>query len=160
MTTKESDVITVTRETEASPQDVWAVIGDGWSYAGWVVGASRIRAVEGDWPAKGSRIHHSVGAWPVLLGDESVVLESEPAALIRLAARARPLGEAWVEIALLAHGSGTRIEMREDVRSGPVRLVPAMVRQLGIAPRNRETLRRLALLAERNAHPDQTSTLQ
>lgn len=153
-------MITVTRETEASPQDVWAVISDGWSYAGWVVGASRIRAVEGDWPAKGSRIHHSVGAWPVLLGDESVVLESEPAALIRLAARARPLGEAWVEIALLPHGSGTRIEMREDVQSGPVRLVPAMVRQLGITPRNRETLRRLALLAERNAHPDQTSTVE
>ena len=153
-------MITVTRETEASPQDVWAVISDGWSYAGWVVGASRIRAVEGDWPAKGSRIHHSVGAWPVLLGDESVVLESEPAALIRLAARARPLGEAWIEIALLPHGSGTRIEMREDVQSGPVRLVPAMVRQLGITPRNRETLRRLALLAERNAHPDQTSTVE
>ena len=153
-------MITVTRETEASPQDVWAVISDGWSYAGWVVGASRIRAVEGDWPAKGSRIHHSVGAWPVLLGDESVVLESEPAALIRLAARARPLGEAWVEIALLPHGGGTRIEMREDVQSGPVRLVPAMVRQLGITPRNRETLRRLALLAERNAHPDQTSTVE
>lgn len=157
---RESDVITVTRETDASPRDVWDVISDGWSYAGWVVGASRIRAVEGHWPAKGSRIHHSVGAWPVLLGDESVVLESEPAALIRLSARARPVGEAWVEILLLPHGRGTRIEMREDVRRGPVTLVPAMVRQLGIAPRNRETLRRLALLAERNAHPDQTSTLQ
>jgi hypothetical protein len=59
-----SAVITVNRHKDASPGEVWAVISDGWSYASWVVGASRIRAVSSDWPAEGARIHHSVGARP------------------------------------------------------------------------------------------------
>lgn len=152
-------MIAVTRETPASPDAVWAVVADGWSYAGWVVGASRIRAVESSWPAAGSRIHHSVGAWPALLDDETLVLEVEPGIRLRLRARTRPLGEAWVEFTLEPLGTGTRIEMREDVASGPVRLAPKPVRQRAVAARNRETVRRLALLAERNEHPDATSTV-
>ena len=38
--------------------------------------------------------------------------------------------------------------MAEDVVSGPAHLVPAPLRAVAIAARNRETLRRLALLAE------------
>lgn len=147
------------RETPASPDAVWAVVAHGWSYAGWVVGASRIRAVERSWPAAGARIHHSVGAWPALLDDETFVLEVEPGARLRLRARTRPLGEAWVEVTVDPLGTGTRIGMREDVASGPVRLVPVPVRQRAVAARNHESLRRLALLAERNEHPDATFTV-
>ncbi|WP_324188972.1 SRPBCC family protein [Nocardia farcinica] len=46
------------------PADIeraFAVLSDGWLYAGWVVGASHIRDVDPDWPGVGSRIHHSVG---------------------------------------------------------------------------------------------------
>jgi hypothetical protein len=43
-----------------------------------VVGASRIREVEPDWPAKGSRIHHSFGVWPLVIDDDTEVLRSEP----------------------------------------------------------------------------------
>jgi hypothetical protein len=39
--------------------------------------------------------------------------------------------------------------MAEDVVSGPARLVPARARAAAITARNVETLRRLALLAER-----------
>ena len=46
----------------ASIDDVWSVLSDGWLYPLWVVGASRMRDVDPDWPAVGSRIHHSVGA--------------------------------------------------------------------------------------------------
>lgn len=46
----------------ATPQDVFAVIADGWAYGNWVVGTSHMRAVETDWPAAGSRLFHSVGA--------------------------------------------------------------------------------------------------
>lgn len=48
----------------ASTDDVWSVLSDGWLYPLWVVGASRMRDVDEDWPAVGSRIHHSVGVWP------------------------------------------------------------------------------------------------
>ena len=141
-------MITVTRNTTASADAVWAVIADGWTYAAWVVGASRIRDVEADWPAEGSRIHHSVGSWPLLLSDETVVTRVEPGRLIRLQARSRPLGEAFVEIEVEPEGRGARIEMREDAVEGPATWIPRPLRQLAIGPRNAETLQRLALLAE------------
>jgi hypothetical protein len=54
-------MIEVTRLVDASSEDVMAVLIDGWTYAEWVVGASRIRDVDKDFPAPGARIHHSVG---------------------------------------------------------------------------------------------------
>lgn len=144
---------TVHHRTTATPDEVWRVLADGWSYAGWVVGASRIRAVADDWPAVGSVIHHSVGQWPVLLDDETTVLECEPGTRLVLQAKARPYGQALVEIEVHAHGSRTLIEMREDAVRGPGLLIPAPARQLAIVPRNNETLLRLALLAERRASP-------
>ena len=43
---------------------VFAVLSNGWLYPSWVVGASRIRAVEAAWPAEGAKIHHSFGIYP------------------------------------------------------------------------------------------------
>jgi hypothetical protein len=40
------------------------------------------------------------------------------------------------------------IGIREDLVDGPGRIVPATLRQRMLVPRNRESLRRLALLAE------------
>ena len=34
-------------------KQVWDVLGDGWLYPLWVVGASRIRDVDDGWPAEG-----------------------------------------------------------------------------------------------------------
>ena len=61
------------RRFQCSPQSVFAVLADGWLYATWVVGAARIRAVDPQWPAEGSSIHHSVGSWPLLLDDTTTV---------------------------------------------------------------------------------------
>jgi hypothetical protein len=144
-------VITVSRRSTAAPEAVWSIIADGWSYAAWVVGASRIRAVDPDWPARGSRIHHSVGAWPLLLSDETVVVDVDPGRWIRLEAKTRPFGEAIVELEVMPDDGGSRIEMREDALSGPMKALPEPLRQRALAPRNAETLRRLALLAEGRA---------
>jgi hypothetical protein len=65
--------MTVTRDIAATRQRVWEVLADGWSYSGWVVGNSRIRAVSGNWPAPGARILHSIGTWPAVINDETVV---------------------------------------------------------------------------------------
>jgi uncharacterized protein YndB with AHSA1/START domain len=145
-------MIEVTRVIDASPEDVMAVLTDGWSYAAWVVGASTIRAVDKNFPASGTRIHHSVGSWPLLLHDTTHVLEYEPGRRLKLEARGWPIGQATIELTVEPDGlAGSRVTMTEDVSEGPGRLVPEPVRQLGIAPRNRETLRRLAYLAERRA---------
>ncbi|HEX8306774.1 MAG TPA: SRPBCC family protein [Jatrophihabitans sp.] len=141
-------MISISRPIEATTEQVWAVLSDGWLYAGWVVGASRIREVDPRWPAEGSRIAHSVGSWPLLLDDDTEVLTCRPGRLLRLLARTRPLGESLVEIEVTARpGLGScAVQLREDTVSGPGMLVPAPLRQLALAPRNRESLRRLEYL--------------
>ena len=44
----------VTRDTSASRSQVWATMADGWTYSQWVVGNSRMRAVDPNWPEVGS----------------------------------------------------------------------------------------------------------
>jgi hypothetical protein len=139
---------TTTWQAKCSADAVFAVLSDGWLYSTWVVGASRIRAVEAGWPAKGTRIHHSVGAWPLLIDDSTTVLEVEPDRRLVLQARAWPTGEAHVDIRLEANASGCQITLVEDVVAGPATLIPQVVRQPLFRARNRETLRRLGLLAE------------
>lgn len=141
----------VSRRVAASPEAVWAVLSDGWLYPLWVVGASRMRDVDAGWPAVGTRLHHSVGSWPLLLDDRTEVLEVVEGELLRLRAHAWPSGAAEVLLTLEADGAGTTVSIREDAAEGPAVLVPGPVRQLGIVPRNKEALRRLALLAEGRA---------
>jgi short-subunit dehydrogenase len=144
--------VLVERRVEAGPEQVWDVLGDGWAYASWVVGASRTRDVDGAWPALGSRIHHSFGIWPAVIDDTTEVLLSQPGDELRLRARGRPMGEAHVVITLKsALGGSTVVGIREDVASGPAALIPRPLRQLAISRRNREALRRLAYLAERSS---------
>lgn len=64
-------VATVTAVINGTPDAVFAVLADGWAYAGWVVGASHVRAVEAGWPARGSKLHHASGAWPLVMEDET-----------------------------------------------------------------------------------------
>ncbi len=137
------------RLVKATPDRVWSVLADGWLYPLWVVGATRMRDVDAGWPAIGTALHHSVGAWPLVLDDTTSVTGCEPGRRLDLRARAWPSGEAAVSIELEAVGARTRVRIREDVVSGPGRLVPAPLRHLPLAWRNIETLRRLAYLAER-----------
>ena len=144
---------TVTRMVAATPEQIWGVLEDGWSYPSWVVGASRMRAVSDEWPATGSKLHHSAGIWPAVVNDETTVLESDPPRLLRLQAKGRPAGEATVELRIEPAGNGSKITMTEDVTRGPGRYIPKALRQPAIALRNTETLRRLAYMAEGRTDP-------
>ena len=142
----------VEREIAASADDVWAVLEDGWLYPCWVVGASRMRDVDESWPQVGSRLHHSVGNWPLLLNDRTEVLECRPGRLLRLKAHGWPAGAAEVVIEIDPVGpGGAVVRMSEDASNGPATLVPRPLRQLAMVARNREALRRLAFLAEGGA---------
>ena len=80
------------RTIDAPPQAVWDVLADGWLYPLWVVGATRMRAVDADWPSVGSRIHHSAGVWPVVVDDNTEVKASEPLQRLQLRATRGTVG--------------------------------------------------------------------
>ena len=138
----------VTRDIAASRRRGWDVLADGWTYSQWVVGNSRIRAVDDDWPAPGTRILHSVGVWPLVIDDETVVLSCIPEQELVLLAKTGPLGAARVTLRLSDSPQGCRLEMAEVAVRGPMRLVPDRLQLTGIRPRNRECTWRLAGLAE------------
>ena len=118
---------TVTHRVNATPDQVWDVLADGWLYPLWVVGATRMRSVDDGWPAAGTRLHHSAGVWPAVVNDETRVLEVEPGRSLRLRAAGWPLGEAEVVITLEPDGTGTDVTIEENAASGPGVLMPRIV---------------------------------
>jgi uncharacterized protein YndB with AHSA1/START domain len=141
------------RVIKASPAAVWDVLADGWLYPLWVVGASRMREVESSWPEVGSKLHHSVGAWPVLIDDNTEVTDSLPSELLALRGRGWPAGEVDVAISLRPVDGGTEVVIEEDAAAGPGVLIPKPIRGVTFRWRNVETLRRLAYIAERRSSP-------
>jgi uncharacterized protein YndB with AHSA1/START domain len=139
------------RRIDASPEEVFAVLADGWLYPSWVVGASRIRAVDDSWPQVGAELHHSFGVWPLVINDKTVLLEWDPPRRVVLRAHGWPIGEAQVTIEVKASGQGSIVRILEDAVEGPGRLVPSPLRQAGLRIRNHETLQRLAYLVEGDA---------
>ena len=139
---------TRSRLIKATPEQVWSVLADGWLYPLFVVGASRMRDVDEGWPAVGTRLHHSVGSWPLLIDDTTEVLEADPPSRLLLLARGWPAGEAHVEIVLEQTGSETLVTIHEDATAGPGVLVPKPLRDVQLDLRNDETLQRLAYVVE------------
>jgi len=110
---------TVARTVNASPEKVFEILSDGWLYGLWVVGASQIRDVDAAWPAVGSCIHHSIGVWPLVLSDETEVVEVDQPRRLVLSTKARPLGVAKVSIVVQLAGDRTAITMDEVPTAGP-----------------------------------------
>jgi uncharacterized protein YndB with AHSA1/START domain len=137
-------MIEVNRVISAPPQRVFAVLADGWSYAGWVVGTAHIRRVYCDWPAEGAHIHHKAGMWPVQVPDVSTVVAVSPGQMIELDARLWVLGRARIRITLTpVDAASTRVGLQERVVAGPAAWLPVLVQALLLRPRNRESLARL-----------------
>lgn len=139
---------TTSRPIAATPEQVWEVLSDGWLYPLFVVGASRMRAVDDSWPAVGSRLHHSVGTWPLLINDTTEVLEIEENRRLLLLARGWPAGQAHVDISLQPSGDTIVVTITEDATAGPGLLIPKPLRDVQLHARNVETLRRLAFVVE------------
>lgn len=137
------------REVTASRQQVWDAMADGWTYTQWVVGNSRTRAVDSRWPQPGSAIRHSVGVWPLVINDKTVVESCKPGEELVLRAHLGLLGAARITLRLTDIPDGSRIDMIEVPAAGPINLVPDRLVLAAVYPRNRECLLRLAALAER-----------
>src|SRR5664279_3568165 len=100
-----------TRVMRCAPEAVFAVLEDGWTYATWVVGAARIRGVDPGFPAAGTAIHHSVGAWPLLLSDTTTVEQVDAPHDLTLRVRAWPAGDGIVRLTLRPSGLSTEVTL-------------------------------------------------
>jgi len=145
----------IARHVAAPPERVFGILADGWTYAGWVVGASHIRAVDPHWPAPGSRIHHAVGPWPLVIRDTTTVRELTTGHRLLLRVRIWPVGEGDVEFVVDPEpgGIGCTLTMTETIVTGPWQLLGRVTDPL-LHARNVATLDRLAALAEHREHAE------
>jgi uncharacterized protein YndB with AHSA1/START domain len=148
---------TVSGRIAAPPEEVFAVLSDGWCYSNWVVGTSHIRAVDRDWPAPGSRVHHASGAWPAVVRDETAVESSQPGKRLVLTAKGWPLGEARVQIDLDLDGDDTHVTMIETPVKGPGKWLHNPATEALLHRRNVESLARLTALVQRPDRPAEQS---
>jgi hypothetical protein len=146
------------RVLRCAPEDVFAVIADGWLFPSWVVGASRMREVDDAWPAVGSELHHSFGVWPAVIDDTTVSIEWDPPRRAVMKARGWPIGEALVTLDLKPRGDDTVVRIQEEAVAGPGSLIPAPLLDVPLYIRNAETLHRLAYLAEGRAQRTEQTT--
>ncbi|HEV7773738.1 MAG TPA: SRPBCC domain-containing protein [Conexibacter sp.] len=133
------------------PEAVWDALADAGGYGYWVVGSREIRDADANWPEPGSRFHHTVGVGPLKVSDHTESLEAQRPRLLRIRAKARPLGTAKVTLTMTPLNGGTRVRMTEnpDGLTSWLTLNPLM--QLLTKGRNAESLMRLEELALRQA---------
>ncbi len=92
--------------------------GRSWAYPLWVVGARRTCARSTTGGRRGTRLHHSVGSWPLLIEDTTSVVDVVPERRLELHARAWPTGTARILIELELHADGTLVRMHEHAERG------------------------------------------
>jgi uncharacterized protein YndB with AHSA1/START domain len=136
---------------DAPPDAVFDVLADAPSYGDWVVGASRIRAVEGDWPEPGTKFHHTQGAFGVGLKDSTTSIAANRPRQLVIEVRFRPFMIGKVEFRLRPRGRGTHVTMIEYPIGGPVAKLNNPLIDRALWARNVETLRRLRRLSEQRA---------
>ncbi|MFC7482955.1 SRPBCC family protein [Luedemannella flava] len=133
---------------EAEPDEVFAVLSDGWSYAYWRLGISHVRQVDDEFPAEGSRIHHDLGPWPASWQEDTTAMCTQPPHRMELRTN---LGLFGVVDSTFTRRRGRRPDPGHDAQATDGR-VPALAsgrRERPAHARSRsETLRRLADVSE------------
>jgi uncharacterized protein YndB with AHSA1/START domain len=148
-----------TRRIDAAPHEVFGVLSDPRSYAYWVLGSKAIRDADRDWPAEGSRFHHTVGFGPFRVRDHTCVEEVRRDEYLQLRTRARPMGTARVKLDLAASAGGTEITMVEQAADAATAFAFTPATHALVHRRNVRSLERLAELAEgRRAMPREESS--
>ncbi len=137
-----------TRVIQSSPAQVWGILADGWLYPLWMVGATAARSLEGGWPASGATMRHQTGFWPFAFNERTEVIESREESRLSLRIIGPLLGEVHLTLDLTATGSATEVTLDRTLVSGPRRVIPTPLRMRILEPWGRETLSRLAFVAE------------
>jgi uncharacterized protein YndB with AHSA1/START domain len=133
------------------PVAVWDVLADAGSYGYWVVGSKLIRDADPEWPAPGSKFHHTIGVGPFKLSDHTVSLEAERPHRLKIRAKGRPVGTASVTMTMTAKDGGTVVQMTENPDGVYAVLALNPLLHVLTLARNSESLMRLEELALRKA---------
>jgi len=134
--------VEVRRRISRPVEEVFATISEPRTYPDWLVGAQRIRSVDGSFPEPGAEFEHSVGpSGAVTVDDSSEVLEADAPHHLRLEVRAKPF-TATVDFEVHDAGDGCEVRFRE-LPSGWARPLTPLLRPLLYA-RNGRSLRQLA----------------
>jgi uncharacterized protein YndB with AHSA1/START domain len=128
---------------------VWDALADPSGYEYWVVGSREIRDAEPDFPAPGTKFHHTIGFGPLTLRDHTEVLDAAPPTFLQMRAKGRPIGTARVTMRMSPRDGGTMVEMVERPDGPYVVLNVNPVLHLLTKIRNAESLMRLEELALR-----------
>jgi uncharacterized protein YndB with AHSA1/START domain len=139
------------RFMQVPPAAVWDVLADAGSYAYWVVGSKLIRDADPEWPAPGSKFHHTIGVGPFVLSDHTVALEAERPRRLTLRAKGRPVGTATVTMTMSERDGGTLVQMTENPDGVYAIMALNPLVHLTTSARNAESLMRLEELALRAA---------
>jgi uncharacterized protein YndB with AHSA1/START domain len=131
------------------PEAVWAVLADPDGYAYWVVGSKLIRDADPEWPAPGSKFHHTIGLAGRTVDDHTESLEAEPPRRLKHRAKGRPLGTATVTLDLIPRAGGTLVRMTENPDGIYSVMALNPVVHVTTKLRNAESLMRLEELALR-----------
>jgi uncharacterized protein YndB with AHSA1/START domain len=132
----------------ASPERVFEVLSDPFTYGHWVVGTKTIPEADPEWPAPGASLRYVAGAGPLTLSDHTRVVGSAPPHRLDLIAEAGPLPGAAISIELAHEGSGTRVTLDERPAQPLLDMAMGPLGHLALSLRNRVALRRLKRLAE------------
>ena len=136
------------RQINASPAAVFAVLVDPETYPQWLVGADRIRRVDPDWPAIGSKFHHVVGFGPLKIADSTEMIDIDEDRMLRLKVRARPFISAVTTLRVVGDSRRCVVTFEEEPA---IRSIGNLVRPV-LDPtthvRNHRSLRRLAAVVE------------
>ncbi|HEU5008495.1 MAG TPA: SRPBCC family protein [Jatrophihabitantaceae bacterium] len=143
-----AEVVRVETRTDASPERVWQLLADPYTWAHWVAGTSAIRDADAHWPASGARLYHRFGPRPLAVRGHTTVVDVDPARRIGLLASALPYALVRIEITVAQAAGRTRVELCEQLVGGLGMRLPRLSRPVQLA-RNRRSLHRLIELAER-----------
>jgi uncharacterized protein YndB with AHSA1/START domain len=128
---------------------VWDALADPSGYEYWVVGSKEIRDAEPNFPARGTKFHHTIGFGPLTLRDHTEVLDAAPPTFLKLRAKGRPIGTASVTLRMIPKEGGTMVEMVERPDGPYVVMNVNPVLHVMTKLRNAESLMRLEELALR-----------
>ena len=144
--------VEVCRELAHPVDVVFATLADPYTYPDWLVGAQRMRAVDDDFPAKGSEFHHSVGVVAeATVDDRSEVLAVDAPHRLEMRVEVGPI-KGVVEMLVEEADGGSVVRFRERP-AGCAAILTPLTRPV-LAARNTESLRRLDELLSGPA-PDQ-----
>jgi hypothetical protein len=131
------------------PERVWEILSDPPTYAYWVVGSRTIERWDPDWPAPGTKFHHTQGRRPLVIHDYTESIAADPPRHLELVAHARPMLDARVIFDIRPEGNGCRVWMEELAIGGllaPLMRIPPNPQLTKL--RNKESLKRIRQLAE------------